>query len=191
MTKEQKIGLVLLALTTAIFIKLAFFNNTEPLEPVKNPEQEEVQQKETEMPKSYVNIFFIGQNDNKEEVYKAVKRQYNPKTDGTKLRFALQNLLKGPSAKEKAKGVYSEIPAGTRLISLEETPDKVIINLSGDFETGGGTDSIYKRVYQLIKTSGQNASASVYLYLNGQQIDVIGGEGIMITQPLNERSLNE
>lgn len=194
MTKGQKIALGLLIVATIAYIKIAFFTNVEPEIPSEGTSQEQTTPEEEAVqkaPKAYVNVFFIGQNENNEEVYRAVKREYNAKTDGSKLRFAIVNLLKGPNAKEKAKGVYSEIPAGTRLISLEETPDKVVINLSADFEQGGGTDGLYKRLYQLIKTSNKNASTSVYLYLNGKQVDVIGGEGIMINQPLNERSLDE
>jgi len=190
MEKWQKIGLVLLVIATLTYIKIAFFTAIPPAE-----ETAEKTAKEEVVPeaarKVYINVFFIAQNDKKEEVYRAVKREYNEETDGSKLRFAIENLLKGPTAKEKSKGVYSEIPTGTRLISLEEAPDKVSINLSGDFENGGGTDSLYKRLYQLIKTSTKNANTSVYLYLNGKQADVIGGEGIMINQPLNERSLDE
>ena len=99
-------------------------------------------------------------------------------------------MIAGPKTDEKAKGVYSEIPAGTRLISINESSDKVIINLSGDFENGGGTDSLYKRLYQIIKTAKQNTTKPVYLYIEGNKADVIGGEGIMITQPLNENSLD-
>lgn len=192
MTKGQKTGLVLLIIATLVFIKFAFFPSLEPTVPSEEtPIKEQAQNEEEKLPKEYVNIFFIGQNENKEEVYKAVKREYKPKQNGSKLRFALESMLKGPSIKETGKGIYSEIPSGTRLISLEETPEKVIINLSSEFETGGGTDSVYKRLYQLIKTSQKNASTSVYLEINGKEVDVIGGEGIMITQPLNERSLNE
>ena len=70
-------------------------------------------------------------------------------------------------------------------------PDKVIINLSANFEKGGGTDSIYKRLYQLIKTSRHNSDVPVYLYIEGQRADVIGGDGIMLNQPLSDRSLDE
>ena len=59
-----------------------------------------------------------------------------------------------------------------------------------DFETGGGTDSLYKRLYQVIKTANRNTNLPVYLYIDGQKAEVIGGEGIMITQPLNDRSLD-
>lgn len=194
MTKLQKIGLFGLILATIVFIKVAYF----PGEPVVQ-EQETVQEQSqpakeeanTDVPKSYVSIYFIGQNNNKEEVYKIVKREYNSKTDGTKLKFSVENLLAGPNPKEKTKGIYSEIPKGTKLISLEESPEKIVVNLSGDFEQGGGTDGLYKRLYQLIKTANKNTSTNVYLYINGKQVDVIGGEGIMINQPLNEKSLGE
>ena len=31
----------------------------------------------------------------------------------------------------------------------------------------------------------------IYLYIDGKQAEVLGGEGIMITQPLSENSLDE
>jgi len=195
MNMWQKIGLVFLIAGTFLVIKLAFFPGIEQTPVIEETVSEETipvtPEDNANVPKSYVSIYFIGQNDNKEEVYKVIKREYNAKTDGTKLNFSIKNLLKGPSAKEKSKGIYSEIPQGTKLISLEEKPDKIIINLSGDFEQGGGTDGLYKRLYQLIKTANKNTTLDVYLYLNGKQAEVIGGEGIMINQPLNTKSLEE
>lgn len=196
MDKKQKLGLILLVIGTLMFIKIAFFSNpqiTTVKEEQKTEEQPIQQKEETNMdiPKSYVSVYFIGQNKNKEEVYKIVKREYLAKTDGTKLRFSIENLLKGPNQEEKAKGIYSEIPQGTKLISLEETPGKIVINLSGDFEQGGGTDGLYKRLYQLIKTANKNTTLDVYLYINGKQANVVGGEGIMLNQPLNSKSLDE
>lgn len=151
---------------------------------------EEEQKPETQKEKVYVNVFFIGQNANKEEVYKAVNREYDETVDGSKIKFALKCLIAGPKTEEKAKGVYTEIPSGTKMISIHETPAEVIINLNSAFEQGGGTESLYKRLYQLIKTSKRNTTKPVYLYIDGNKAEVIGGEGIMITQPLNENSLD-
>jgi len=195
LTDWQKIGLTSLIIGTLAFIKFAFFQGPDQPQPTNEVVKEEVAPKPEEVnldvPKSYVNVYFIGQNDSKDEVYKVVKREYNAQKDGTKLRFSIENLLKGPSKTEKSKGVYSEVPAGTRLISMEETPEKVVINLSGDFEQGGGTDGLYKRLYQLIKTANKNTTLNVYLNINGKQADVVGGEGIMLNQPLNEKSLDD
>lgn len=191
----QKTGLVLLIAGTLAFVKFAFFPNVNQAPKIDETAiQETVQQPEEDdanTPKTYVSVYFIGQNDNKDEVYKVVKRVYHGAQDGTKLRYSIENLLKGPTKKEQSKGIYSEIPEGTKLLSIEEKPDKVIINLSSSFEQGGGTDGLYKRLYQLIKTSNKNTTLDVYLYLDGKQIDVIGGEGIMINQPLSEKSLDE
>lgn len=153
-------------------------------EPIEKPDEPEQQK-----PKEYVDVVFIGQNENHEEVYKIVKREYDPEIDGSKIKYAISSLILGPKQGEKTKGVYSEIPAGTEIIGVQERPDKVIINLSSQFEYGGGTDSVYKRLYQLIKTARKNTEKPVYLYINGQQADVIGGDGIMITQPLSDSSL--
>lgn len=195
MTKGQQIGLIVLILVTLVFIKLAFFSDfgnvvKEPSS-VEEPTTSGEEPVNEDVPKSYVSVYFIGQNANKEEVYKVVKREYSAKEDGTKLKFSIESLLQGPSSKEKAEGIYSEIPQGTKLLSLEEKPNKIVVNLSGDFEQGGGTDGLYKRLYQLIKTSNKNTTIDVYLYINGKQADVIGGEGVMINQPLSGKSLEE
>lgn len=193
MKKWQKIGLGILIAGTIAAVKFAYFPNSENTKINEEQPETVVQQKapESNVSKNFVYVYFIGENDKREEVYKAIKRTYDVNTDGTKLKFAITTLLKGPNAKEKSKGVYSEIPSNTKLISIEEYTDRVIINLSSDFENGGGTDSVYKRAYQLIKTANKNTTSPVYLNINGKQVDVLGGEGIMLNQPLNNKSLDE
>ena len=177
-------------------MKIAFFpsenaisdnnKNTEVSERVPD----DVPETSTEIKYEDVNVYFIAHNSNGEEVYRAVKREYIPEY-GSKLKFAVKALINGPSDKEKKKGVYSEIPSGTRMISLTESPSRVVINLTSDFENGGGTDSLYKRLFQLIKTVKINSNLPLYLQLDGKQVEVIGGEGIMINQPLSEDFANE
>ena len=157
----------------------------------ENPiEEQQEREKPVKAEKVYVNVFFIGQNANKEEVYKAVNREYDETVDGTKIKFAIRSLISGPKLDEQSKGVYSEIPAGTKILFIQESADKVVINLNSAFETGGGTESLYKRLYQLIKTAKHNTTKPVYLYIEGNKAEIIGGEGIMLTQPLNDNSLD-
>lgn len=182
---------IMIAVCSFLGLRMLYHNDSNISGPVievpeKEPEEQTVQPKE----KIYVNVFFIGQNENKEEVYKAVNREYDESVDGSKIKFAIRSLISGPKSDEAAKGVYSEIPAGTKVISVQESADKVIINLNSAFETGGGTESLYKRLYQLIKTSKRNTTKPVYLYIEGKQAEVIGGEGIMLTQPLSDSSLD-
>lgn len=108
-----------------------------------------------------------------------------------KLQFAIKELLKGPDFKEKSQGYSSEIPKGTRLLSIKDEGSLIIIDVSDEFQYGGGTESQYTRLTQLIKTVvAQKAEKPVYLYINGQKAEAIGGEGIIINQPLGENSLN-
>lgn len=193
-----KLGLIIVAILAAIYIKMTFIGNPDVIETPSQEVQETVDEdqqddkKVEEEPIVYevANVYFIAHNANGEEVYRAVKREYIPEY-GSKLKFAVKALINGPSAKEKKLGVYSEIPAGTRLISITESPSRVVINLTSDFENGGGTDSLYKRLFQLIKTVKINSNLPLYLQLDGKQVEVIGGEGIMINQPLSEDFANE
>ncbi len=191
-----KLTFIIVLILLAIYVKIAFFpsenaisdnnKNTEVSERVPD----DVPETSTEIKYEDVNVYFIAHNSNGEEVYRAVKREYIPEY-GSKLKFAVKALINGPSDKEKKKGVYSEIPSGTRMISLTESPSRVVINLTSDFENGGGTDSLYKRLFQLIKTVKINSNLPLYLQLDGKQVEVIGGEGIMINQPLSEDFANE
>ena len=197
MDGRQKLFLVVLGiLMTVVAVRygLSVLVPTETLPSevqVSERTTEEVEEPKTEeVEKVYVNIFFIGQNDNHEEVYRAIKREYDKDIDGSKLKFAIDSLVSGPKPAEIEKGIYTEIPEGTEILSIKELPDKAIINLSSAFETGGGTDSLYKRLYQLIKTARRNSEVPVYLYIEGERADVVGGEGIMLSQPLSDRSLD-
>lgn len=194
-----KIVLIVGLILTAIYVKMTYFdgnisnNNNEQTISVENKENQIQEDAPKVAKEEYVNVFFITHNSKGEEIYRAVKRKYIPEINQntSKLKLAVRELIKGPSEWEKKKGIYSEIPAGTRLISITEASSRVVINLSGDFENGGGTDSLYKRLFQLIKTVKNNTSLPLYLQLNGKQVEIIGGEGIMINQPLNEDFANE
>ncbi len=157
--------------------------------PQLNPDEQEEQPEEK--PKDFIQIVFIGKNSGGDEVYKVVKREYDANVDGSKLRFAISSLIMGPVQTEKATGIYSEVPTSTNILHIYDNEDKVIVDLSSGFAYGGGSESVYKRLFQLIKTIARNTEKPAYLYIDGRQADVIGGDGIMITQPLSENSIGE
>lgn len=197
MNKNQKLLLMFIGFCMIAVIGLIAFNVFMPKPEIKADQievsernvVEEVAEQPEQKEKEYVNIYFIGKNEHNEEVYKAVKREYNKDIDGSKLKFAITSLIRGPKPEEKQRGVYTEIPVNSEVININEQSDKIIVNLNSAFVTGGGTDSLYKRLYQLIKTAKLNSAIPVYLYIDGQRADVVGGEGIMLTQPLSNSSL--
>ena len=134
-----------------------------------------------------VKIYFIGHKTGK-DIYRPVLRTND--SGRSNIEYAVGCLLKGPTKYEKDHGIYSEVPQAL-LLSVNETESKVIINLSDTFGYGGGADSLYKRMYQLIKTVNYNTNKPVYLLINGQLAETIGGEGLMIKQPLSGSSLDD
>ena len=133
-------------------------------------------------------VYFVktyGEND-----YKLVVIRRKLPKDTFRLKTALDELLKGPAKNEKAIGYFTEIPKNTLLLELTETPERITINLSKDFKNGGGSSSITLRMEQLVNTVLDSAGEKpVYLEVEGKQIKHLGGEGIMIPQPLS-RNLN-
>ena len=200
MSNNQKFLLLFIGFCMAVIVGLVGFNVLMPKPEIK-PDDVQVMERsvqeeipEVERPisveKEIVNVYFIGKNEHGEEVYKAVKREYSQDVDGSKIRFAVTSLVNGPKPDEKQRGVYTEVPVDSKVINITEYSDKVIVNLNSAFVTGGGTESLYKRLYQLIKTVKLNSTLPVYLYVDGQRADVVGGEGIMLSQPLSNSSLD-
>ncbi|MEA5593162.1 GerMN domain-containing protein [Rivularia sp. UHCC 0363] len=98
------------------------------------------------------------------------------------LEASFQRLLAGPT---EGSGGSSTIPQATKLLGVKAEGDEVRVNLSEDFQFGGGSASMIGRVGQVVYTAtALNPNAKVYLDLNGKQIEVLGGEGLELQQPL-------
>ncbi len=203
MNFSQKLGLSILVLITITYVYFSFFaeagfhfnspisksfsNNLEELPEIieenNSNDIESNKKSETKTVKIYV-------ADSKGNL-RSVNRECDINIEKSCFEYAIKELIKAPTKWEKSKGLSSEIPQGTKILSIREGEGSIMIDLSSTFEGGGGTESTYTRVKQLIKTAKANTKQPVYLYINGHQADVIGGEGIMLKQPLNERSLDD
>ena len=198
MNFSQKLGIFCLILISVIYVYFSYFNGEMPdfnrpnkntvnenpiVNPSENPENpQEVKKSEIKN----IKIYITDSNGN----LRSVNRKCEVSAHKSCFEYAMRELIAGPTKWEKSKGLSSEIPAETRILSIREGSNNVLIDLSSAFESGGGAESTYMRVRQIIKTAKANTNLPVYLYINGKQADVIGGEGIMIKQPLDERSLN-
>ncbi len=104
------------------------------------------------------------------------------------LEKAFQSLLEGPTEGTDA----TTIPKGTKLLGLKVNNDEVHVNLSEDFTKGGGSTSMIGRVGQVVYTATTlNPNAKVYIDVNGKQLDVLGGEGVELQQPLTREKFKE
>lgn len=159
---------------------------------VKNDKEEKLPEKEQvteEQKEENVYIYFLSSDKNGNQFLKPVSRPLAPGAD--RVEYAISQLLSGPNMIERSGGAYSEIPQETKLIKVTTSADKVIVDFTSNFGIGGGSDSIYSRMRQLIKTVLANTNKPVFLYLDGKQADILGGEGITFSQPLSEGSLDE
>ncbi len=101
------------------------------------------------------------------------------------LTATFERLLSGPT--EAADS--STIPQGTKLLGVKAEGDEVRVNLSEDFQFGGGSASMIGRVGQVVYTAtALNPNAKVYLELNGEPVEVLGGEGLELQQPLTREN---
>lgn len=99
-------------------------------------------------------------------------------------RGAMLALLSGPTAAEKAAGYTSAIPAGTKLLGIAIDGDIAIVDLSGEFDDGGGTLSMSLRAAQVVHTLTQFANVErVRFRMDGQPLELLGGEGLEVAEP--------
>lgn len=95
---------------------------------------------------------------------------------------ALERLLEGNVQKPD---YTSTIPKGTKLRSVTFQQDGIHIDLSQEFVSGGGSTSMMGRVGQVVYTATSlDKEAKVWLEVQGQPLEYLGGEGLYIPQPL-------
>ncbi|MEH1796330.1 MULTISPECIES: GerMN domain-containing protein [unclassified Nostoc] len=105
------------------------------------------------------------------------------------LEAAFQSLLAGPTTEATGS---TTIPKGTKLLGLKSENNEVHVNLSEDFTSGGGSTSMMGRVGQVVYTATTlNPKAKVYIDVNGKPLDVLGGEGLELQQPLTRESFDK
>jgi Sporulation and spore germination/Immunoglobulin-like domain of bacterial spore germination len=91
----------------------------------------------------------------------------------------LEQLLAGPSRFETDIGMSTEIPGGTKVRDATIDDRKAIVDLSGEFASGGGSLSMQLRVAQVVFTLTLfDTIDAVTILIDGKEVDGIGGEGI-------------
>jgi len=104
------------------------------------------------------------------------------------LEAAIQQLLAGP----QGSAYTTTIPQGTELKSLRIEADGVHLDLSQEFTEGGGSASMQGRVAQILYTAtSQDPDAQVWLTVEGEPLEVLGGEGLVLDQPLTRQSFDQ
>jgi germination protein M len=105
---------------------------------------------------------------------------------------AMEALLEGPGPRERAAGVGSQVPPGTRFLGLTVEDGIATVDLTSEFESGGGSASLNMRIAQVVYTLTQFRTVKGVLFeLDGQSVDVLGGEGVVVDQPVTRKDFRD
>lgn len=98
---------------------------------------------------------------------------------------AIEQLLGGPAASERAAGYGTQIPDGTRLRGLTIADGVAVVDLSREFESGGGTLGLTLRLGQVACTLDAFPTVDgVRFALDGEVVDVFSGDGLVVDEPV-------
>jgi hypothetical protein len=98
---------------------------------------------------------------------------------------AMTALLEGPNARERAAQISTTVPDGTKLLGLTVRDGVATVDLSREFESGGGSASILGRLAQVVYTLTQFPSVkSVLFRIEGREVHALGGEGAVLDGPV-------
>lgn len=138
------------------------------------------QYQQGQIPADSVGIYF-SKYQGSQSIVESVLRKLPTDAKVDPLTFAISELLKGPSAEEKAQGFYSEIPKGTRLLGVSKDAKLVQINLSSQFSSGGGSTSVIQRLEELKRTvKAVDTQHEVGVLVEGKPLETLGGEGLEV-----------
>ena len=150
----------------------------------KSPQPKPLQQTDTQT----VQVYWVKGAIGKFEAVptKVAVKQAN-KPDAV-LQAAFNSLLAGP----KDASVSSEIPKGTKLRSLSVKNEGVYVDLSVEFTSGGGSNSMTGRLGQVIYTATSlKPNTKVWISVEGKPLELLGGEGLEVAQPSTRQSFDK
>jgi hypothetical protein len=98
---------------------------------------------------------------------------------------AVNAALAGPNAGETARTISTAIPTGSQLLDLTIAGGVATINLSSEFESGGGSASVLTRLGQVVYTVTQFPSVtSVKFQIEGRAAGAFSSEGLVLDKPV-------
>ena len=99
---------------------------------------------------------------------------------------AIRALLSGPTPAEAEAGLSSALPDATLLLGITISDGIATVDLSQEFEQGGGSFGMLSRLAQVVYTLTQfDTIDSVVFWIDGELVTVFSGEGILLEDPVD------
>ena len=132
-----------------------------------------------------LSVFFI-----RDEKIATVHRSV-PKTQQVAA-AAMAELLAGPTTEDEAAGMTTAIPEGTEYLGTTIDEGVATVDLSGEFESGGGSFSVAARLAQVVYTLTQFPTVDFVTFtLDGEPVDVFSGEGVILDRPVGRKDFED
>jgi hypothetical protein len=97
---------------------------------------------------------------------------------------AVSAVLAGPTSGEGARSITTAIPDGSQLLDLSISGGVATVDLSDEFESGGGSASVMTRLGQMVYTLTQFPTVkSVVFQIEGVTRKVFSSEGVVLDKP--------
>jgi predicted small lipoprotein YifL len=127
----------------------------------------------------FVEIFFVKEGLSAQSVIRAVDM---PDVAGN----AIRSLIEGPTPAEQDTELSTAVPADTLLLGLTIEDGLATVDLSREFEVGGGSFNILSRLAQIVYTLTQfDTVDEVIFHLDGEPVEVFSGEGVVLEDPVD------
>ncbi len=130
-----------------------------------------------------VNIYLLKLDEKTDRIFLSpVKRIIS---DPDILSDSMDNLIKGPTLKEKNRGYITAIPQKLKIRSIAIKGKIAEIDFNSSIEEGAAGDILLKRVQQIVYTATQFENVeSVIIRINGERRKSMGSDGFSISGPL-------
>ena len=100
-------------------------------------------------------------------------------------RAAMNALLAGPTVAEGGRQVSTAVPDGSQLLGLSIKDGIATVDLSSEYESGGGSASVLTRLGQVVYTLTQFPSVKAVVFqIEGQTKSVFSSEGVVLDGPV-------
>lgn len=152
--------------------KPAKSESVEKEEPKKTPEKE------------LIKVYFVKFNEKSEKMLMApVTRKVSRDLP---LENAMRELIKGPTAAEKKRGILTAVPSNLRIHGIRLRGDTAEIDFNGAIEQGASGSVLINRIDQIVYTATQFPKVrSIVIKINGRSRQTLGTDGLSIGGPLH------